>query len=574
LAIATRPATSAAPRIPAFDVPAGFWQREASHFPKPLAPMTRSLFLGTTNRAFRNVFADFGMLVEGLEMREIGGWVYNRMVPLGGKDRRPPPKWLFWLLVRTAPAIRARIARNLHAIREDLSLRQVELWHGEWRADQQEKLARFRACDLDRLDDAEMLAILDEMVAFYAESVERHFRLTPPMLLLAELIFFCRDRLGWDEIKAFDLMAGYSGASTAPARALAGLTAMAAARPALRALIERDPATAVAEIPTTDPEFALAFEAYQEEFGYRALRYEVQDAALIEEPALTLALIRDQLARGYDPAAEEAAARFRRERAEGEARSALAGDGTALSEFERLLARARLYYPVREENEFYTISAPLALMRFACLALGRRLVARGLIDAPDDVFWLEIDEARSALREGLDARPRVAAAKAERAGVLANPGPPSYGTPPADPPLDALPATAALTMRTVMWAAERVFEERRSQQRQANSERISGIPAAPGTYRGPVRVVLDESEFAKIQPGDVLVCPITSPVWSVLFTSVGALVTDSGGVLSHPAIIAREYGIPAVVATGNATALLRDGQTVLVDGRAGTVVVG
>jgi pyruvate,water dikinase len=84
---------------------------------------------------------------------------------------------------------------------------------------------------------------------------------------------------------------------------------------------------------------------------------------------------------------------------------------------------------------------------------------------------------------------------------------------------------------------------------------------------------MDEFDFGKLRPGDVLVCPVTSPVWSVLFPSVGALVTDTGGLLSHPAIIAREYGVPAVVATGNATALLRDDQVVTVDGSAGRIEV-
>jgi pyruvate,water dikinase len=82
-----------------------------------------------------------------------------------------------------------------------------------------------------------------------------------------------------------------------------------------------------------------------------------------------------------------------------------------------------------------------------------------------------------------------------------------------------------------------------------------------------------EEEFGKIQAGDVLVCPVTSPVWSILFSRIGALVTDSGGILSHPAIIAREFGIPAVVATGNATQLLMDGQPVRVDGDAGLVTL-
>ncbi len=95
--------------------------------------------------------------------------------------------------------------------------------------------------------------------------------------------------------------------------------------------------------------------------------------------------------------------------------------------------------------------------------------------------------------------------------------------------------------------------------------------ATPGTYTAPVMEVMGEAEFHKVQAGDVLVCPVTSPVWSLLLPSIGALVTETGGVLSHSSIIAREYGIPAVVATGNATAVLWEGQTVTVDGARGVV---
>ena len=84
---------------------------------------------------------------------------------------------------------------------------------------------------------------------------------------------------------------------------------------------------------------------------------------------------------------------------------------------------------------------------------------------------------------------------------------------------------------------------------------------------------MGEHQFGKIRAGDVVVCPTTSPVWSVVFPSMGALVTDSGGILSHPAIIAREHGIPAVVDTGKATDTLNDGQRVTVDGDAGVVAL-
>ncbi len=105
------------------------------------------------------------------------------------------------------------------------------------------------------------------------------------------------------------------------------------------------------------------------------------------------------------------------------------------------------------------------------------------------------------------------------------------------------------------------------------TEALQGLAASPGQYTGSVRIIMNEAEFSKLKPGDVLVCPTTQPPWSVLFPIVGALVTDSGGILSHPAIIAREYGVPAVLATGNATSILHDDQVVTVDGDSGRIVI-
>jgi rifampicin phosphotransferase len=147
---------------------------------------------------------------------------------------------------------------------------------------------------------------------------------------------------------------------------------------------------------------------------------------------------------------------------------------------------------------------------------------------------------------------------------------PTGRSPDRPPPLDALPEEARLANKSLLWYAERIFEAQRSSQKLTDDE-ITGLPASPGQYQGPARIVRGPEEFAKIEAGDVLVCPITSPVWSVLFPSIGALVTDTGGVLSHPAIIARECGVPAVVATGNATQRVQDGQVIEVDGAAGLV---
>jgi rifampicin phosphotransferase len=102
---------------------------------------------------------------------------------------------------------------------------------------------------------------------------------------------------------------------------------------------------------------------------------------------------------------------------------------------------------------------------------------------------------------------------------------------------------------------------------------LHGKLASPGRYTGTVRVIHSEAEFDRLRAGDVLVCPVILPVWTVLFPRVGGLVTDSGGILSNPAIIARECGVPSVVATRIGTTLLWDGQLVIVDGTSGTVEV-
>ena len=156
--------------------------------------------------------------------------------------------------------------------------------------------------------------------------------------------------------------------------------------------------------------------------------------------------------------------------------------------------------------------------------------------------------------------------------MLAHPGPASYGTDPGPPPsFEALPPEARFAHEALVWVLDRIGAMELSGRRQAASGVLDGIAASPGKYAGPARVIMGESEFHKLRAGDVLVCPVTSPVWSVLFPSLGALVTDCGGILPHPAIIAREYGVPAVLATGNATVLLRDGELVEVNGTEGRV---
>jgi pyruvate,water dikinase len=193
-----------------------------------------------------------------------------------------------------------------------------------------------------------------------------------------------------------------------------------------------------------------------------------------------------------------------------------------------------------------------------------------MIVEPDDVFFLRMDEAVAALDQEEALEELVHRRQREYAWQKANVGPDHYGEDFGPPPdLRALPKEARQAMESLFW----FFANDVDAPTADDDEQVHGIAASTGQYTGTVRIVHDLSEFGKLQPGDVLVCPITTSAWSAVFSNIGALVTDTGGILSHPAIIAREYGIPAVLATGNATSMLQDGQRVTVDGATGQVQI-
>jgi pyruvate,water dikinase len=365
-----------------------------------------------------------------------------------------------------------------------------------------------------------------------------------------------------------DLVAGLSEKSTEPSRAIARLAQLAHERPGVRRLLlER---AAVDVVLAQDEQFAAAFAGFLRTHGCRALRYEVGEQNLDERSDLVLGLVAEQIAAGFDHTETDVMLAALRERSAAEARSRL-DSAEDRARFDRVLGRAAAAYPVREDNVFFTISAPLALVRRAALEVGGRLADRGQVGLRDDVFHLEVGEARAALLDGAPQHDLVVRRKGEHAWTFAHPGPASYGRDPGPPPsFGSLPAEARLANEGFLWAVERILGPDTAGLPGAHGT-VTGIPASPGSYTGPVRVIRNEAEFGRLRAGDVLVCPVTSPVWSVLFPSVGALVTDTGGTLSHPAIIAREYGVPAVVATGNGTSALHDGQLVTVDGTAGTV---
>jgi pyruvate,water dikinase len=275
-------------------------------------------------------------------------------------------------------------------------------------------------------------------------------------------------------------------------------------------------------------------------------RHAVVSLDWIHAPAPLPDAAEDARANGHAQAVEA------RQAAEAAARAALAGSPRRLRAFERLLADAQHIVPIREE-QIAELTLPWPVMRRAVLRIGEALVERGVLSEPEDVFFLTRDEALAALAGkvgavDVDTRRRL---RDEQARLV--------------PPV--LIGHMARPMRRVWDGYPALFGADPS-----DDAIVSGVPASAGRVTGPVRLVRGPHEFDRLQAGEILVAPLTAPAWTPLFARAAAVVTDVGSPAAHASIIAREYGIPAVVGCVDATSRLRDGMLVTVDGGTGNVL--
>lgn len=210
-----------------------------------------------------------------------------------------------------------------------------------------------------------------------------------------------------------------------------------------------------------------------------------------------------------------------------------------------LCERARQYRYYREAVSFlYTYGYGLFRARF--LKLGESFAGRGLIDEPADIFYLYFNEVETLVQEGKSAAPQREIVSARRQEIRAS----------RDAVLpDIIYGNQAPPLEVIS----------------NSSERLVGIATSPGYYKGPVRVIRSVSEFEQLQQGDVLVIPFSDVSWTPLFSKAGAVIAESGGILSHSSIVAREYRIPAVVSVPGAMRLSQ-GMVVTVDGYRGEII--
>jgi pyruvate,water dikinase len=346
------------------------------------------------------------------------------------------------------------------------------------------------------------------------------------------------------------LVSGVKTKTTETNQALEDLATQIRTEPALRELFHGNnpkELRAKLEASPSGPAFLERFDSFLDQYGHRETALLISQPAWKDQPEVVLEILKVLAGAERQQASQYEA--WQKTRDELLAHSIL---GTRLLRnlFLSSLRTTRYLFQIREDTHFYATLVQPTIRRVA-LELGRRLVQAGVLNELRDVFHLRLDELETFAESWppseqtvAQIRTTVAHRKAKRES-LAN-----------KPMMD-------LRLLTI------------TPPRQAGADvLLKGTSGSPGLAQGPVRIVHDVSEFGKLQAGDVLVAPVTNPAWTPLFQRAVAVVVDTGGAASHAAIVAREYGVPAVMGTMNGTKELKDGQWIQVDGSRGLVLKG
>ncbi len=531
----------------------GFWELDPVHFPRPVSRYWREIHPAAFRRGTADFASAYGLLFEALEMAYLHGFAYRRVTPLAEAE------------------LPGRFRRAEEVFSQKFWRQQLQEWNGTVKPAAIAAHRQIQAVDPDALSDDDLTGYLQHCRDHHAAMLAQHMRYTAAAIVpTGDFLAHAGAWTGLPAGELLGLMRGTSPVSAGASHELAELISALQQDPPARESLEStdDPAATMAALQTRDGRTGLAMAAYLDLVGNRLLDgFDITNPRALELPDVLLRAIRAALTDAAAPSPRSDRSAEVRARVPEAHRDA----------FDALLAEARLTYPIRDERGVFSDIWAAGLMRRAALAAGRRLAQRGLLHDPGHIVDAGFTEmiallgASTPSGEGAPSADDLAERAAYRGAHDAHEAPPSLGpTPPPPPDPSTLPPAAARMMQASGLALQALFVSSEASHEQ---HMLRGLPASPGVYEGPVRRVSHPSEFDRIQKGDVLVTQSTTEAFNILLPLLGGIVTDRGGLLSHSAIVAREYGIPGVVGTREASRRLNDGQRVRVDGTAGEVTV-
>ena len=456
---------------------------------------------------------------------------------------------------------------NMRSILKRMFTGAVERWTEIGRPRYLQSVASWQTQDWRSLSSVELLDAARQQVEAALDAFGALFAGAIPAAWITEALFTVAYKMLIKrpiDPPAPTFLLGFDSLPIRAEKALYDLAAWARLYPSLAAYLKDTPTTPLARRllegqPPTDvdadlwAEWQSRFQAYLQQFGHTIYNLDFSNPTPADDPAPLLETLKLFLSgQGTDPYARQQAASLRRTAATHTQLNRLTG--FRLKIFRRLLDTAQRYAPLREDG-LADLGLAYPLLRKMLRELGSRFVQAGLIAEGDDIFWLEKEEVEQAAAK-LD--------RGERLESLAE----------CIPQRKAVIRAARRVKPPIMLPRIPLLEKtmsKRSTPRKGNT--LKGVGASPGKVTATACVLRSFDDFPKMLTGNVLVASITTPAWTPLFARASAIVTDIGGPLSHGSIVAREYGIPAVLGTGSATAAIHTGQMVTVDGDTGIITI-
>jgi rifampicin phosphotransferase len=545
----------------------GCWELEATHLSRPITRWGTAVFPDAFSSGFRYSTSRYGLLLDYLEPAIINGFEYVCARPVGAPKsaKSHPPRLIFKLLTWLHPEIRRRIRRSALVFEQKLWRDDLAEWDRELKPAIARENEAMQRVDPRRLDDAALAQHLERCRDLVHRGVFRHHALNIPACLpLGDFLVHAARWTGLSVSDLLPLFRGSSRVSRGAADELDQLVVQLRKDEGLLTLLAGSEPAAILEALTTAPgEAGAAARRYVDKVGVRvATGYDVADLTLSEMPELLLETIRS---------AATASAELEHSTAALDAQIRQLVPSEHRTFFDELLVEARATYRLRDERGYLNDAWSTGIARHALLAAGERLAVRGQIEEPLHALDLTPDELQSLLSGGSGPDPaEVARFAAYRTTKTVKDAPPLLGFPPSPPPpAEWLPAPAARAARAIDLVLGEMFAARKVEEK----GEVSGFGASPGVYEGVARLVLDPKDMGRVGRGEILVTRATSPSYNALLPLISGVVTDRGGTLSHAALVAREYGLPAVVGCGNASVSIPDGARIRIDGTRGTVEI-
>lgn len=527
----------------------GFWALDKMHAPRPVTPLSFDLVVYTLAEGFTKAQAEYDCPIM-VSAKEINHYFYVAFHPIPDEAE----------IADRMTRYHGKLADKVPSI--------GKTWEEQWKPEVIANNVPLKTVDHSALDDAELIAKLDELTDEMRHQWWIHGHIN--FVLLSSSAFcdlYDTIMKPADPTESYQTLHGFKTTSVDASRGLWALSRTALASPALKELFESTgPKDLPAALDATDEgrAFRRQLDEFLFEYGWRHdAVYDLADVPWRENPSIPLASIATmmELDEDDDPEVVYQQKVATRQDLLAKARAKLADEPETLAKFDELYEAARYSFPLTEDHAFYIDQLFISVLRRFALAVGERLVGKGVVDEPDDVFYLYRDEVVAALVDGGDQRSTVAERRASLAQASQTAAPTTLGTPPApaevpDPFMDAL------VFRLLGMVPP---------QESADPGALKGVAGSQGVYTGTARVVRSLDEATELEDGEVMVCEMTLPPWVPVFSVAGAIVADVGGVLSHTAIVAREFGVPAVVGTEVGTTAIKTGQTITVDGTKGFV---